>query len=68
MQVLVLVGGGVDGFLQVEADADDQVAAVGDHGLHVRVEVGVRVGLGRVDLDAEAGLGGLEAVIGGLVE
>ena len=68
MHVLVLVGGGVDGLLQVEAHANDQVAAVGDHGLHVRVEVRIRVGLGRVDLDSEAGLGGLEAVVGGLVE
>ena len=68
VHILVLLGGGVDGLLQVEADADDQVAAVGHHGLHIRVEVRVRVGLGRVDLDAEAGLGGLEAVVGGLVE
>jgi hypothetical protein len=58
----------VDRLLEVEADADDQVAAIGDHGLDVGSKVGVRAGLSRVDLDAQAGLGAREAVIRGLVE
>ena len=63
MQIRVVICGLVDRLLEVEADADDQVAAVGDHGLNVGRKVRVGAGLGRVDLNTQLALGILQSVV-----
>src|SRR5690606_24538936 len=65
---LVGLGGGAGGGGEEEADRDDQVAALGDHVVDVRGEVGVGGGLGGLLLDAEVLLGVQQAVEAGLVE
>ena len=55
-------------FREVEADADDQVAVVGDHRLDVGPEVGVRGGFSRIDLDSQVGVSSLQAVVRGLIK
>ncbi|CRH70994.1 Uncharacterised protein [Chlamydia trachomatis] len=68
MEIRILIGGGVESLFNLKADADDEVAAVVDHGLDVRDEVRVGGGFGGVDRDAELLLGGGQAVVGGFVE
>ena len=54
---------------QEEADGDSDVAAVLDnHGVQVRAEVGLRLGLGGLHLDAQVSFGSLQAFEAGLVE
>ena len=54
--------------VQQEADRDDEVAALVDEGLQVRLEVGLARGLQDLALHTELLLGPDEAVVGGLVE
>ena len=63
VQVRVVICRLVDRLLEVEADADDQVTAVGDHGLNVGRKVRVGAGLGRVDLNTQLALGILQSVV-----
>ncbi len=69
-EVAVRVGRGLGlgGVAEQEADRDGQVAAGGDHGAQVRLEVVVGLGLDLVDLDAKVLLSLLQAFVGGLVE
>ena len=68
MNILILICRGVERLLEVETNADDQVAAIGNHGFGVGHEVCRGGGLCRVDLNTELGLCGLQAVVCGLVE
>ncbi len=69
-EVAVRVGRGLclGGVAEEEADRHGQVAACGDHGAEVRLEVVVGLGLDLVDLDAKVLLSLLQAFVGGLVE
>ncbi len=69
-EVAVRVGRGLGlgGVAEQEADRHGQVAAGGDHGAQVRLEVVVGLGLDLVDLDAQVRLSLLQALVGGLVE
>src|SRR5690625_1014448 len=68
VDVRVRLGSGAGGGSQQEADREDQVAALGDHVVDVRGEVGVGGGLGGRVIDAVLVHGVHQAVVAGLVE